>query len=63
MWTPRWPGSGPNGNVLSVNDGESVSKDPIDFANSTSFGQNGNTYLNVQNVGGNTGMWKIVFEL
>ena len=56
------PENGPNGNTLFVADGQVVSKNTLDFANETSFMQNGNTYLNVQNMGGNVGGWRITFE-
>lgn len=56
------PGNGPNGNTMFVSDGQVLSKSTVDFANETSFMQNGNTYLNVQNTGSNIGRWRLTFE-
>ena len=56
------PNGGPNGNVLGLGVGQSLTMTPEEFANATSFMQNGNTYLNVQNTGGSNGGWRIRFE-
>lgn len=56
------PNGGPNGNVLGVGIGQTISMRPDEFVNATSFTQNGNTYLNVQNVGGSNGEWRITFK-
>jgi hypothetical protein len=56
------PNGGPNGNVLGLGAGQVVTMTPDEFTNATSFMQNGNTYLNVQNTGGTNGGWRIRFE-
>jgi hypothetical protein len=56
------PGNGPNGNTLFVDEGQAISKSRNDFINVTSFMLNGNTFLNVQNMGSNLGEWRITFE-
>lgn len=56
------PNGGPNGNVLGLGAGQSLTMTPDEFTNATSFMQNGNTYLNVQNTGGTNGWWRITFE-
>lgn len=55
-------GNGPNGNVLGLSSGQVLTKNPVELANETSFMQNGNNYLNVQNTGGIAGGWRITFE-
>jgi hypothetical protein len=53
---------GASANILGVNEGQKPRMTTEAFANATSFMQNGNLYLNVQNNGGTVGRWRITFE-
>lgn len=55
------PNNGPGSAFIDVQAGHTESKTPIEFAALVGFG-NGNGYLNVQNIGGVQGEWKISFE-
>lgn len=55
------PTSGPGSAFIDVTAGSAISKTPIEFVALVGWG-NGNGYLNVQNIGGVQGEWKISFE-
>lgn len=55
------PNNGPGFAFLDVLPGQVMSKTPLEFAALIGWG-NGNGYLNVQNIGGMQGEWKITFE-
>jgi hypothetical protein len=55
------PTSGPGSAFIDVTAGGAISKTPIEFVALIGWG-NGNGYLNVQNIGGVQGEWKISFE-
>ncbi|MGE0637116.1 MAG: carboxypeptidase-like regulatory domain-containing protein [Bacteroidia bacterium] len=55
------PANGAGSSFLDVPAGGVISKTPIEFAAQVGFG-NGNGFLNVQNIGGVQGEWKISFE-
>lgn len=55
------PGNGSGGVFIDVTNGQTITKTPVEFAAQVGFG-NGNSFLNVQNVGGGNGHWKITFE-
>jgi|GEM_PF-1582212 len=55
------PANGAGSAFLDVQAGEVISKTPIEFAALVGWG-NGNGYLNVQNIGGVQGEWRVTFE-
>lgn len=55
------PTNGPSSAFIDVAAGSAISKTPIEFVALVGWG-NGNGYLNVQNIGGVQGEWKISFE-
>lgn len=55
------PSNAPGGVFLDVPAGQTISKTANEFVAAVGFG-NGNSFLNVQNIGGNEGSWKITFE-
>ncbi|MCG3166485.1 MAG: hypothetical protein POELPBGB_02264 [Bacteroidia bacterium] len=55
------PAGSPGSAFIDVAAGSSISKTPIEFVALVGWG-NGNGYLNVQNIGGGNGEWKISFE-
>lgn len=55
------PSNMPMAIFLDVQAGQTVTKTANEFVAAVGFG-NGNSFLNVQNIGGNQGSWKITFE-
>ena len=54
--------NGPGAAFIDVPSGTEATRDPNSFTAQVGFG-NGNGFLNVQNVGGGQGHWKIAFEM
>lgn len=61
FYAAKNPNDGSSGVFIDVTNGQTITKTPVEFAAQVGFG-NGNSFLNVQNVGGGNGHWKITFE-
>ncbi len=61
FYASNMPNSAPGAVFLDVPAGLIIHKTPDEFAAAVGFG-NGNSYLNVQNIGGGQGHWRVTLE-